>query len=125
MKIFDSDTKINFVDDNNVMVGYDTNQQCCESAYYYFSRVPGGPKIKVTDEQLQDYQFDINYRKYVNYLDHDVEGERGDGLYSAIAFRLNSSQKTLYLMLYNCHNGYYSHGFEMRVNGQVIDDGRL
>jgi len=36
MKIFlnekELETKINFVDDNNVFVGYDLTQQCCENA---------------------------------------------------------------------------------------------
>lgn len=39
MKIFDKDGKVNFVDENNVIVGYDTNQHCSEHAGWFIASV--------------------------------------------------------------------------------------
>ena len=36
MKIFEDNIKVNFVDENNVFVGYDMRQSCCEQAGYFF-----------------------------------------------------------------------------------------
>jgi len=35
------------------------------------------------------------------------------------------SGETRYIHLYNFHNGYYSHGFELNVGGQIVQDGIL
>lgn len=35
MKIFERDGKINFVDENNVLLGYDMSQDCCEHADWF------------------------------------------------------------------------------------------
>ena len=38
MKIFDGDfDKVNFVDENNVFVGYDLLQDCCEDANWFIA----------------------------------------------------------------------------------------
>jgi len=35
MKVFDKGGKVNFVDKNNVLVGYDMNSSCCEEFGWY------------------------------------------------------------------------------------------
>ena len=41
MKVFDRDGKINFVDKNNVVLGYDMNQDCCENANWFKNKRKG------------------------------------------------------------------------------------
>jgi hypothetical protein len=42
LKVFDREGKVNFVDDKNMVVGYDMNRHCCEKASWSFSRVSDG-----------------------------------------------------------------------------------
>ena len=120
MRIFRSGYKVNFVDTNDVLVGYDFGEQCCERFGYFFSDVPppcvedsGPPNYKMPDENepedLADFCFDKNYFNNSEEL---------------ATFRLIGPRQ-LYLSLYNIHNGYYSHGFEMSVGGEIIRDGKL
>ena len=37
MKILEIGEKINFIDENNVFVGYDLGQNCCENASWFIS----------------------------------------------------------------------------------------
>lgn len=41
MKIFDKyenwNDRVNFVDENNVLLGYDMSQSCCEKAYWFIA----------------------------------------------------------------------------------------
>lgn len=113
MKYFEKDSKHNFVDENNVFVGYDSYQSCCESAdWSLFESVPE-PDVNyyiTTKKDLPGYVFDINFFEEVVL----------DGLDSgrAVLFRLTKAgEKDMYLCLWNCHNGYYSHGLEVTHNG--------
>lgn len=103
------DSKVNFVDENDVFVGYDTCQCCCEDAGYFISedkneqyRCDGN----TNDEFVTDgYVFDVSYCVGVDSDDLDDGGQ--------VCFRLTKDgSDDLYLHLYNSHNGYYSHGFE-------------
>lgn len=40
MRIFDRDSKLNFVDDHNAVLGFDSYQSCCETWGYFFDPVP-------------------------------------------------------------------------------------
>ncbi len=42
-----------------------------------------------------------------------------------IIFRLVNGCEEKFLHLYNVHNGYYSHGFEVKVGGKTTRDGSL
>lgn len=132
LKIFDKtegfETKVNFVDDGNRVVGYDMKQHYCEDAYWYFSdnekpEVLDGkdPRREATPPSLDDYQFDPTWSSLVaNHPDLNVPGEveqqkvdEPDFDYGgAVSFRLISpTMPPIYLHLVNVHNGYYSHGF--------------
>ena len=77
MKIFDREGKINFVDENNVFLGYDMGQCCCERADWYISDIETygvrdrDPK---ESEGLGGWIFDTKYFKKVDCNDLD-EGE--------------------------------------------------
>ena len=117
--------KVNFIDSNNVILGYDLEQNCCEHAFWTISETPDGKNpIHEGDGstgkeiELKGYCFDPNYCQR-----HD---DAEDGDYTA-TFKLVGNQwaKTklpdLFLRLENHHNGYYSHGFTFR-GAVIIED---
>jgi hypothetical protein len=128
MKVFEGDTssyysKVNFVDSNDVFVGYDTVQECCEDAGWFVA-----PDITPYDydternglcgHSVEDYIFDTNFFT-------EVESDSLDGG-GQVAFRLIAEGKPdLYLHLFNSHNGYYGHGFEVKHSGTVVKEGVL
>lgn len=128
MKTFNPDHypwkyKVNFVDDNNVLVGYDLSQQCCEQASWFITDLPIDLEniIPATQDQpldLPGYNFDPSYR--VTHTPSILD----EG--SITSFRLtNSKGDEKFLHLYNCHNGYYSHGFTFQAPDQPLEEGCL
>ncbi len=128
MEIFEKDksswhSKVNFVDANDVFVGYDTAQDCCEDAGWFISdRIKAytydDSHLNNPDFDLDPYVFDAQFFEYVPSSDLD-----GGGM---VAFKLVSDGKPdLYLHLYNCHNGYYEHGFEVKHGGEIVRDDYL
>jgi uncharacterized protein YqkB len=117
MKIFDKDSKINFVDDNNVLVGFDDEQCCCENFGYFLSR--SVPKKIEEDIEIETdgFNFDTEFFEEVSDDSFDCGG--------MVIFRLVKDDEEIFLALYNSHNGYYSHGFDMEVGGQTIHGGIL
>jgi len=118
MREFIKDNKYNFIDKNDVLVGFDNDQQCCESFGWFYSnsRPKSYDTAKITPKNLEAFNFDPDYVKTVN-----LGGER-DG----VTFRLeNDEGNVLYLTLHNAHNGYYSHGFTFENKNEIIKSGRL
>jgi hypothetical protein len=127
-KIFEKDGKINFVDDKNVLVGFDYQQSCCESFGYFISELEpvnvetinfdhepiGGDYnvINCSEFDFSGYNFDTNY--YSGGVGND-----------SVIFKITNNEKPLYLCLYNHHNGYYGHGFHMEHSGKIIASGVL
>ncbi len=128
MKIFEDreryNNKVNFVDENNVLVGYDMNQCCCEDAGYFIS--DNIHKQVGYDTDISEFSVDVDMAPYFFdtkfYDTYDWEWTDEGG---AAVFRLIDGEKELFLHLYNCHNGYYGHGFEMKLNDEVIHEGGL
>ncbi len=130
MKVFDKnqdscwESKVNFVDDNNIGVGYDMSQNCCEHADWFIAdspaKTPDGPSDQ--DRDLEGYSFDTDYFETVEDSDGQYVFDAG----AMVIFRLVSSEKLdKYLHLYNCHNGYYSHGWDMTDGPNKIQSGSL
>lgn len=129
MKYFHSDKdmwgdKINFVDENNVLVGFDYSHQCCESFGWYIKEEINLEDTKSCvsdvdiDKQLEGWVFDPKF-----YQEQNVEdGWHNKGL---AIFRLINGDKEQYLHLYNTHNGYYCHGFEFCKDEVVLRKGCL
>ena len=117
--------KVNFTDKNDVFIGYDMEQSCCEDAGYFFSKEPEDAysyrEEKGLNEEgldLEGYIFDVNFFADVESSDLD-EGEQ-------VCFKLEKEGcEDIFLHLYNSHNGYYSHGFEAKIGGEVWKDGTL
>jgi len=119
MKYFERDSKYNFVDANNVFVGYDSHQDCCELASWYFSFNPGVIPVSDSDninaDELDAYSFDTGYFR------EDSADETAIAEFKLVAPGLPD----IYLILHNTHNGYYGHGFKCEISGTVLRSGIL
>ena len=118
MKTFDKDSKINFVDDANVLVGFDYSQCCCENFGYFLSRkIPTKMEEGAENIDTEGFNFDTKFFHEVMSDDFECGG--------MVVFRLTKGAEEIFLSLYNSHNGYYSHGFEMTIGGTQIHSGSL
>jgi len=129
MKIFNDPKtwsgKVNFVDDNNVFVGFNMASNCCEDYDWFLSHSAPtlgnyrDDSIRINDfeKASEGFNFDVDFFERV-----DAEGYEDGGL---AIFRLSKGEEELFLTLYNFHNGYYSHGFSLNVGGIDIIDSSL
>ena len=109
---------MNFVDDNNVFVGFDYSQSCCESFGYSLTReFPTRIDDGENGIDPEGFQFDTNYFTEDVPIDTDCGG--------AAVFRLEKEGEEIFLMIWNIHNGYYGHGFKMAQGDWLIQDGAL
>ena len=116
MQYFNRDGKFNFVDENNVFVGYDSDQDCCETASWFVTDAP------MSVEWLGETEVEIDWPKWrfdpSFFEKHECVYDSGD----VVIFRLVSGRQEKYLHLFNSHNGYYGHGFEMKIGGETVRD---
>ena len=135
MRIFETGAKINFVDTNDVFIGFDAYQSCCESFGHFFTDKVGGDhptlykqfgawdKDYPTEQpsNLAALVFDPTF--YLNEHDSDGGGYAVFKLVDKPADRAhpNDAKTVVYLVLYNHHNGYYGHGFTVKHGGTVIE----
>lgn len=131
MKIFNNKEpwkeKVNFVDENNVVLGYDMSSQCCESfGWFIADRVVFNMKDYSTldktfdDDDYTDWRFDPQFFQSGESLEsYDIE--------SMAIFRIvnQTTGESRYIHLYNLHNGYYSHGFDFTQSDKTIQSGSL
>ena len=120
MKVFDKGGKVNFVDKNNVLVGYDMNSSCCEEFGWYIRDeiTLTLPESNLENEiDLDGYNFDTEYLK---------EEELANNSVGVVAiFKIMKGNDEKYIHLFNIHNGYNSHGFAMEVGDKKLWDGYL
>ena len=119
MKMFvsDKDGKVNFVDENNVFLGYEISTSCCENPGFFITSTP---QAEVPDplpkdpQELTEYRFDTHYFcKVSGGIFHDG----GMVIFKAVSI---VDDKPIYIHLFNIQNGYYSHGFQFSENGKDI-----
>lgn len=124
MRIFQAKGKINFVDTNDVYVGFDNFQCCCESFGFFFSntipsKLPDNFDKENKPGDLEDYVFDMSFFK--KNQPNDQWNEE-----NFVTFRLAAMRwREVFLTLYNCHNGYYGHGFTVEHGGITVREGGL
>jgi hypothetical protein len=110
-------------------VGFDTQQHCCEDFSWVITKEK--PELnkysyedaKLSEEQLEKYWFDGQYM---------LQFHEGNGEQNAAAFMLHERSETynphpekVYLVLLNTHNGYYSHGFEVKKKEETVHKGSI
>ena len=134
MKKFDKDNKVNFVDENNVLVGYETKSQCCEGYGTIISRdlstVFDHLSLEsIISEDIQDIQDNIQLESWVFdpafFARSLIQGPNEEVDCCLAIFRITNDHDSAFLILYNVHNGYYTHGFSMFEDGTIIRQGRL
>jgi len=151
VRIFKQGYKINFADTNDVLVGFDDEGSCCESFGYFFTDKVGDddPLNKRFTAYYSSQEYPSASPANLEELVFDPEFYRNEHGYDGggyAIFRLISPLRELsdrrqrererqriqdeyvdevYLVLYNHHNGYYSHGFEVTHSGKVIRSGAL
>lgn len=117
MREFLKNGKANFVDEKDVLVGFDNSQDCCEQfGWFYSETVPEAVQDGKPPANLEAYIFDPTFFQEVTNSQLEC---------SIAVFKLVSGDKTVFLCLHNSHNGYYSHGFKLEVGGTVIREGSL
>ena len=129
MRALETGCKINFVDTNDVYVGFDYGQSCCEQFGYFYTKTEPTAKechesyctdrgdSSITKLELEPYNFVTNYYEF-------YEDDYGGGF---AVFKMTTGTNDIYLVLFNHHNGYYSHGFEMGlgIGGEIVRQGSL
>ena len=120
MRIFEQGEKINFVDENNVLLGYDIGQSCCEYANWFIADKPQDtiPEPLNQESELQNYTFDTGY-----FTEAGNENVLDAG--SIAIFRITDGTNEKFIHLFNCHNGYYYHGFDFIINKTTLHSGRI
>lgn len=116
---------INFIDENDLFLGFDDNQCCCEYADYFVSL---SEHTKYDNEANQISDFDFAGWNFVDprilpETKVEVEDECDEGLH--IAFMMVHPEKgTAWLHFFNCHNGYYGHSVLMgeHKDGEVVGE---
>ena len=120
--------KVNFVDENNVFLGYDLAQDCCEHADWFIASKP----VQVLRRQpkriptMDGWVFDTTYFQEFNYA-NQPDGEDWNDLDSGgmAVFRIVNGDKEKFIHIYNAHNGYYGHGFEFKIGDETKQEGIL
>lgn len=134
MRIFNRDGKINFVDENNVFLGYDMNQCCCEQADWFIADTPQEleelpePLPEMNREgipNLEGFVFDPAFFRGDDDREFYNGSSRSLAIFRIVKEKGEKAEKFIHLL--NAHNGYYGHGFEFtnNINGDVIRDGVL
>lgn len=124
MKIFSRDGKINFVDDNNVFVGYGDHPQCCEQFGWFITdsikeHVDDGADMP--EENFDGWNFDTQFKPEQLEGGADPSCDKSGGI---LVFRMVRGTSEKFLHIYNFHNGCYSHGWEHNLGGEK-DEGYL
>ena len=120
MQVFERDGKVNFVDENNVFLGYDLDQDCCEHADWFVADTPQDRRPETGREGIPDlkgFAFDTAFFKQVDGGDFD-----GGGM---AIFRVVNGEAEKFVHIFNAHNGYYGHGFDFTIAGLTAREGTL
>jgi len=111
--------KVNFIDSNNVILGYNLSSSCCENAFWRITLTADGSTESIHEGSensqfelvLEEYNFDPDF-----YAMIDPEADNGHAVFKLNSLAWRTDEPDLYLHLENHQNGYYSHGFTFRGN---------
>lgn len=119
------ESKVNFVDENNVLLGYDNEDSCCASGGWFLADKADEwleETFKEEPMELQGWVFDKTYFKEWE-LPSEYDSKETYG--GAAQFRLVNGDKEKFLTLYNHQNGYYSRGFELKESETKVREGSV
>lgn len=104
--------KVNWLDDQGVLVGFDNYQQCCEDFGF-------GVYDKESGKHVSDDLDGLPYhfaKTYEEGAEHAYCGVWTADLFHVEMLPDDGKSPVLVLECYNDHNGYYYHNFEMKVD---------
>ena len=117
IKYFNRDGKHNWVDTNNRFVGYDSNWYCCEWASW--STTESFLDVEEclgedTDHEDIPMKVDLEHCFFCDTLPVIRKSSHHLDAGEMASFKLVDIQgfHAGWLHIWNCHNGYYGHGFE-------------
>ena len=116
--------KVNWIDKNDVYVGYDTSTSCCETADWFVSDVMVKTDAEFNAiEESPMFQLEVDFSPYTfdPSVAEVVDGVLDDGGIAIFRMVTDDGYES-FLHLYNAHNGYYGHGF---YSNTIIGDGGL
>ena len=104
--------KVNFIDENEVHLGFDGTDECCAFGGWFLSEDKAA-RLEETyaakSMELPGWTFDPSYfQESCRASDSETEE-------SSVQFRLVNGDKEMFLTLFNIQNGYYSRGFDLDV----------
>jgi len=108
--------KVNFVDENNVFLGYDLDQNCCEHADWFIADTHHmDVQARTTDNpDLEGFVFDTTFFMEVSGIPYLADSDKET---SMVIFRIVKGDQEKFIHLFNTHNGYYKHGFTFDDKG--------
>jgi hypothetical protein len=143
IKIFDRTPafpdKVNFIDERNNLIGFDMSSCCCEDFGWFITDTELNNKKGGGEFTLEDYNFNANSLKINRYSD-DEGGEiiielKGKHLKDSSTIAAEQEMYVgasgyinkylpapdLYLHIFNKHNGWYSHGFNLKIDDERVE----
>ena len=132
MRIFNQNGKVNFVDERNVVLGYELEPLCCEEAGWFISDVVVDPSKPLSKSLLNESELDVLNGILTNwYFDpfflRNIEAPEGiliEGVKideyngcSIAVFRIVNGTAEKFIHLFNIQNGYYTHNFTFETKG--------
>jgi hypothetical protein len=106
--------RVNFVDENNVFVGYEMNEICCEDFGWF---IDNKKTYLIPEKKEWDIRKDVDgYIFDTSFFEREEDIKRTGS--TIIIFRLINGNEEKFLHLFNVQNGYYDHGFEFGVAGE-------
>lgn len=104
---------INFIDENDIFIGFDLTTQCCEDFGWFIKDNESVDDLiqqaessdKSCEEDYSGWLFDLNYFKSDSFDTGTITSA------DAVVFRLKKENKSKYLFLFNIGNGMYAHDF--------------
>lgn len=128
LKVIVKQNVVNFVDQNNVIIKYDTRKQGIEHCSWQIFQ--DAEKVRplfvntdtLTSARLNKYEFDTLFFEEVN----EDELDEWDLIRHAVFRIINAEdEKEGFLVLSNIQDGYSSHAFEATIDGQEWQKGSL
>lgn len=112
MIIKETHDKINFIDENDVYVGFDYIKDCCERFGWYITNEREGEPLFQANK-LTGYVFDTS----VNYHQYETSYNVGK-----VSFKMvKDGCEDIYLTLFNHNKGWYMHEFYMKNKGNALE----
>ena len=112
---------VNFIDENDVYIGYDMGKDSCKDDDWFGWFISDSinkesiPEDRQNDSNINDFVFDPLFFMEVENTSLLEEGKMA-------IFRLTSGESEKYLHLFNVHNGYYCHDIVVKHSGETVKD---